>query len=356
VVDVQLTFVCQAYDEADPLMASTVAWVQRFADHPSVSHLTVLALRTSDTARPSESTEILEIGRANRLATLVAFYRAALRLYVGGVRTFFVYQGGPYPILLAPLRIIGVRVYQWKAHPAVSRAMRVAAWCDDLLFTSTPQALPLETTKIRVVGNAVDTTRFRPRCTTLDLGLVVAARVGPVKHIERAIALLGRLRGEGGVDVGLTVVGPIQDVAYHQELVDLADRLRVAKHVAFVGPVEQARLPDYFNRARVVVNHCAGALNRSVLEAMACGAPIFSVNSGVCEALEGSGLKVRLWADREDLDGEFMRVRALLSLSRKERAELGERLRRVVLSRHDVCSIADRIFKEINDDCSLTRT
>ncbi len=160
----KVVFVCQAVDQDDPILATTIRWIEALAAQPPVTGVTVLALRTARHGLPP-TVEVRGFGRSNRLATLLAFYREVVRSLRRRPDFFFIYQGGPYPLLLLPAKLLSrTSVVQWKAHPAISRAMAFyARWCDDLIFTPAKASFPMDLPKVRAVGHGVDTELFKPR-------------------------------------------------------------------------------------------------------------------------------------------------------------------------------------------------
>ncbi|MFH0792168.1 MAG: hypothetical protein V1905_03075, partial [bacterium] len=129
-----IIFICQAVDKNDTLLASTIGWIREFAQRPEIGRITVLALRVGDPVRNKppqggcrtasqggfltgpENVEVIKIKGANRLVTILNFYKEVLRR-LKNIDWFFIYQGGHYPLLLLPFRLLGKPVYHWKAHP-----------------------------------------------------------------------------------------------------------------------------------------------------------------------------------------------------------------------------------------------
>ena len=192
-------FVCQAVDRDDPILATTIRWIEALARQPAVSRVTVLALRTGRHELPA-AVEVRRFGRSNRLGTLFGFYGEVARSLRDRPDFFFIYQGGPYPLLLLPTRLLRrTAVVQWKAHPAISRAMAFyARYCDDLIFTPTRASFPLDLPKVRAVGHGVDTELFRPRQVPIIGDLISVSRIAPRKRIAEMItAVVGANRKFG---------------------------------------------------------------------------------------------------------------------------------------------------------------
>jgi glycosyltransferase involved in cell wall biosynthesis len=278
-----VVFVCQAVDRDDPILAHTVRWIEALARQPRVGRVTVLALRTGRHDLPA-AVEVRRFGRSNAFARLVAFYREAVRSLRHRPDLFFICQGGPYPLLLLPFKLLRrVRVVQWKAHPVIGPAMAFyARWCDDLVFTATRASFPLALEKVRVVGHGIDTELFRAADRPRIGDLIAACRIAPRKRVEEMVAAVVRANREFGTRYRLNIYGPTLPggEAYAAGLERAIDRLGARDWVALHGPVSQDRLPALLNRHRAFLNFSETAVDKAVLEALACGLPVTGCSSG----------------------------------------------------------------------------
>ncbi len=347
----RLLWVCEAVDRGDPMQPTTVSWLEALAAKPRVERIDVLALRVGEHALPAH-VRVRRIGGRTRLGTLARFYAGVLAALARGLDAFFIYQGGPYPILLWPFRLLlGTPIYQWKAHPHVSRTMRLCArFIDTKVFTSTPHAFPMALDTLRVVGQGIRTDVFRIVPGPKVRRLVTVGRVAPVKrldHMLRAVAAANRRRG---VPIGLDVIGPIEDLPAHVAALDrLIAAEGLAGHVSFHGPVRQEELPAVLGRYPLFLHFCAGALDKTVVEAMACGVPVLSTNPCVAEVLPPD-LRDLLLLPEGDADGQAARILALLDAGEARWREIGRRLRDVVVADHDVSGLFDRILSEMTHE------
>jgi glycosyltransferase involved in cell wall biosynthesis len=345
---VNVFYACQAVDDADPVHASIVRWIRALAAAPRVGHVTVATLRTGSFDLPDD-VDVVALG-TGRVRRLLRFYRAVLTaLRAGRADVFFVMQGGPYPLLLLPVRVLARRpVYQWKAHPHVGLTMRVAARCDDLVFTSTRHAFPLPLANVRVVGQGIDVDAFTPvpgsRAPDRFLAL---GRVAPVKRLERAIDALAELQDAHGRRAELVVVGPCLpgDAPYRATLDDLAARRGV--DVSFRGSVHQSAVPALVAEHRALVNFSTGALDRSSGEAMACGVPVLTSNESVA-GIVPDALRDLLVVEPFDARGAAERMDRLARLGPEELDRIGGQLRETIVRGHSLRRLWDLMLDEID--------
>ena len=341
----KVVFICQAVDEDDPVLASTLAWIS--AMWRSVDCLSVLTLRIGNHRLPAE-VPVQSIKRSWRPATAFQLYWQALRLLrKKRLNCFFIYQGGPYPVLLSPFKMLGVKMCQWKAHPAPNWVTFLGAHLSvDRIFTSVPSAFPYRLRHVRTVGQGIDTELFLPRRGQRTRDLVTVARISPVKRIEQMVLALHECLRSCGATWILDIYGTALNQRYRDKLDALIRELGLIEQVRFKGAVPHRRLPGILNRYRLFLNFSGTALDRSVVEAMSCGLPILSSNPCVAEILP-LDLRRCLIVDACDSGQQAERIQALLSDSGKLRTEIGARLRQIAQQNHSLERLMTRILTEM---------
>jgi glycosyltransferase involved in cell wall biosynthesis len=340
---------CQAVDLEDPVSPTTVNWIDALARKPIVGHVTVLALREGRHELPA-NVDVVTIRRSNRLATAAAFYRQILAALRNRPDCFLVYQGGPYPLMLLPFKYLGrIPIVQWKAHPYISRMMAFyARWCDDLVLTSARAAFPMDLEKVRVVGQGVDTHHFKIEPRTRRADLIAVGRLAPTKRIGEMIRAVAAANVEFGTQYTLNVCGPTLEgrEEYARRMTELVAELGAEAWVSIDGPVRQEHLPELLNAHRACLNFTVGALDKTAVEAMACGLPIISTNDAVAEVLPRD-LRPLLISDKFDTELQAAAIHGLLSKTDDEIEQIGVRLRDMVASNHSTDGLLDRILEEI---------
>jgi glycosyltransferase involved in cell wall biosynthesis len=342
-------FICQAVDRDDPVLATTLRWIEALARQPSVGRVTVLALRTGRHDLP-EAVEVRGFGRSNKLATLAGFYREVSRLLRPRPDFFFVYQGGPYPLLLLPFKLLRrIPIVQWKTHPVIGRAMAFyARWCDDLIFTAARASFPLDLPKVRVVGHGIDTELFRRHERTLLGDLIATGRITPRKRIEQMVEAVAHANRTYRTRYRLNVYGATVpgDEAYAAGLDELIGRLGARDWIELHGPVRQRSLPAILSGHRASLNFSETGIDKSVLEAMACGLPVISTNDSATEVMPAE-LRPILVPDKHSTEQQARAIHELLQRPEADLARLGEQLRAFVESDHSVDLLFDRMLREI---------
>jgi glycosyltransferase involved in cell wall biosynthesis len=344
-----IVFISQAVDRDDPVLPHTVRWIEALAGKPAVDHTSVLALRTGRYDLPG-NVDVYRFGRSNRLATLAAFYRAVARSLRHKPDVFFVHQGGPYPLLLLPIKLVSrIPIVQWKAHRVITRAMAFyARRCNDMIFTAAPGSFPMGASKVRIVGHGIDTQAFRREAVPPLGDLITAGRIAPIKRVEQMVRAVEHANRTYGTAYRLNIYGPTLrgEEAYAARIEALIDRLGARNRVALHGPVRHEHLPRLFNGHRACLSFGRTGIDKSALEAMACGVPVISTGDSVAEMIP-SALGPLLITDRESTEAQAGTIHELLRQPDTEIARMGERMRAVVVADHSVDRLFDRILEDV---------
>ncbi len=131
---------------------------------------------------------------------------------------------------------------------------------------------------IAVIYNGIDARLFTPKASTDEVfNILCVARLIERKGIKYLIEAAGQLI-KNSKDVKLKLVGKGNIEA---ELRAYARRLGIEDRVEFMGQVAKADLPRIYNSAKVfVLPSLNEGMSNTILEAMACGLPIVSTNTG----------------------------------------------------------------------------
>jgi glycosyltransferase involved in cell wall biosynthesis len=222
-----------------------------------------------------------------------------------------------------------------------------ARWCDDLIFTPAKASFPLDLAKVRAVGHGVDTELFRPQELPKTGDLIAACRITPRKHVAEMITAVASANRAFGTAFRLDVYGPtlVGQEAYAAELRDLLDRLQASDFVALHEPVQHSRMPALLNGHRAFLSFSETAVDKAVIEAMACGLPVISTNRSVDEIMP-EDLRPDLITNGGSAEAQAKTIHRLLTRPDAVVHEIGERMRRLAVSEHSV----DRLFERILTD------
>ncbi|TEU13611.1 MAG: glycosyltransferase [Anaerolineales bacterium] len=163
--------------------------------------------------------------------------------------------------------------------PFLRRVLRAA---DRIIATSpryiesSPWLQPVRE-RCTVIPNGVDVTRFVPssRHRTGPPTLVFVGRLRYYKGLDTLLRAMPHVP-----EASLTIVG---EGPMREEWQALSQELGLAGRVTFVGEVDDADLPDYYQQADLFVfpsNARSEAFGIALIEAMACGLPCIATELG----------------------------------------------------------------------------
>lgn len=260
----------------------------------------------------------------------------------------FVHMAASWTYRLWPaLRPAGVPIVLWYAHGTVTARLRLAHAAADRVVTSSPEGFRLPSRKLAVIGQAIDTELF-----TLQepLGardeVVYVGRITPRKRVDlvlESFAAACALAPEA--PLRLRLVGPTlsrADRAHERALRARTRALGIASRVEWVGALPVAETAALYRRAFVHLSLSeTGSMDKTVLEALACGCPVVTTNPALRGLLASHpGLIV-------DAPDPAAVARALVAVRRRAEAYPGPAMRALVVGRHDLATHVDRLLAEL---------
>lgn len=203
--------------------------------------------------------------------------------------------------------------------------------------------LGLESSKIKIIYNGVDTNIFHPFDVKRESKRPTVVYVGRIDLFKDIITLLEAVSYTKRrlPDINCLIYGSCSDIDYAKTLVDKVDTLGLENNIKFMGKTSKAA--EAYNAGDVVaLTSLTEGFPFSIIEAMACGKPIVSTDvGGVKEALEGCGLLVKSRHPKEFSD-------ALVSILTNTDLRLS--LSKNALERARVIFSRDAIVKKYDDE------
>lgn len=340
-------------DDEDPALGFCTSWIAEMAGrYEAVDVFTVRIGRHNLPANvrvfglPPASQ-----GRLRR--SLVFFRQLAILLVRGRPRRCFSHMNPLFIALAGPLlRLRGVSTVTWYAHKRVTWALRLANVFTGRFVTSVGPALQLKTRKKRVIGQAIDTSRFtRSETRTRTWDILMAGRIAAVKRIHiLAEALPEVARRFPSVRVGL--VGDVYgetDAEYRRSILETLASHGLAENVEWLSGIHYGQMAAIMARTRVLVNLTGyGSGDKVVLECMSCEIPALTDNPGFRDCLAPHEPELFL---ETSAPGEVAaKLNRLLGRSDAELDRMGAQLRENVRRHHSLQSLPDRVdavFREL---------
>jgi glycosyltransferase involved in cell wall biosynthesis len=157
------------------------------------------------------------------------------------------------------------------------------------------ESLGVEPSKIKVIYNGVDTSRFRPLEVKRQDARPTVACIGRVDVFKDIVNLIQSIRYVKDTlpDVQCLIYGASTDLEYSLRCINMVSTLGLQDNIRFMGKVKDPEIA--YNAAdAVVISSITEGFPFAIIEAMACGKGIVATDvGGIREALEGCGLLVR---------------------------------------------------------------
>ena len=333
-------------DRHHTALGFTTDWINELARH--FEHITVITMYKGDVC-VAPNVEVFSAGREcgwSKPRRVAAFYRELFNVLrrrrydccFAHMMPLFLMLAGPM------LRFKRIPAGLWYAHNHKPAILPLATAFADKALVSTRSAFPMETLKLRVVGQGIDTDRFRPEPARSDgkVRLITIGRISPIKNIDLMLRAVARLHAEHRLSTELLVIGEAltgKDQHYAASCRDMADSLGIAGMVHWLPPVPFDRVHEAYHQGDVFLSANDNGLDKAILEAMACGLPVIAMHPAVAEPLR------RFYA--RDEQSFYEALVALCELDSNDRGTLGMGLREYVIREHGLARLGRRIADEL---------
>lgn len=343
----KILFITQVWDENDSILGFVPSWVDAF--RPVSTELSVIALRVSS-HKHLEGVPVYSLGKEEgkgRLTKILRLYQLVWSLRKS-YDIVFVHMNPEYVVLAGLLwRLMGKKVVLWYAHGSVPFTLRVAEVFAYRILTSTPEGCRLESSKIRVVGQAIDTELFSPVPQIPSTSkLIVVGRIAEAKGQALAVRSLALIHKEYP-DATLEIIGaPVYntDRVYESSVRALTRELGIESFVQWRGPLTRGELAQELPKASLCINMSAnGSLDKAGLEALSAGVPVVTANPAFRSVLTGNTLF--LFLSSQESEEVVHALRSYFALSVTDREKIRAELRARVVAEHSITTFAERVKK-----------
>jgi glycosyltransferase involved in cell wall biosynthesis len=349
-----LVMIIQKVDEEDSVFGANISWIRSLASR--VEKLFVIGLSSGRYSLPS-NVMVFSLGKERGYGRLRKFLRLQyfmFKLHLRfGLDGIFVHQGQIYGPLLVHFRFLGIPIILFKAHGSLPRSIKHFLPFFDIITTTTPDTFPVDTAKKIAVGQGIDVERFKfvesnsmARREKSKPLIISTGRISPMKGYEVLIDAAALLNEGSQSLLRFEVYGEPHvktDDDYERQLKEQLIRSDLMKDFSFKGPVLNSALPEKLSRSVLFVDASTGesALNKGMLEAMACELPVLTANEKFIP-LFGSHADLLIYR-RGDAGDLAAKIRNYLALSAKQKRSIGVQMRQMVLENHNVANLMDKI-------------
>lgn len=349
----RLLIITQKVDVNDGVLGFMHGWIEEFARR--FEKVIVICLEEGEHRLP-KNVRVFSLGKErghSRLRYLWHFYR-----YIWQERTrydaVFVHMIQMY-VLLGGIfwRMLGKTVSLWYAHGHVPFTLRLSQPLTHIIFTSTESGYRLNSRKLHVIGQGIDTRRFvgpQPRLDSHVLRVMSVGRISPIKAYETLIEATAELVMKG-FDMRVTIVGgagtPEQEL-YVMKLKETVEKKGLGDVIKFTGVVPNRDILPYLHDADIFVNPSqTGSLDKAAAEAMAAELPMLTANEAFKEVL--GEYRDPLMYEKGNAEALAEKIERLAGLSPEDRASIGRDLRELIVRHHSLEGFVEKIYALLED-------
>lgn len=348
----KLLICTQKMDKNDPILGFFHRWVEEFAK--KCEGVIVICLKEGEHELP-ENVRVLSLGKergVSRIKYLFRFYRFLFKERKN-YDAVFVHMNTVYVLLGGLLwRLWRKKVGLWYAHGHTGFFLKLSEKITNIIFTSTKKGCRLHSSKVKIVGQGIDTNYFHPedkREKNEAFTLITVGRISPVKDYETMIEAMGIL-SQKNINYLLEIIGGAEsreEKDYQEKLKDQVKEKNLEKKIIFKGPLSNTDILEDLQSSDVFIStSLTGSMDKAVLEAMATGTPASTCNEAFDELLaDEKNLLLFRKKSKNELSEKLL---SLYTLGDKERQSLGGRLREKVVKNHSLPTLIDKIIRNYN--------
>lgn len=352
----RLLIITQTVDIDDDNLGFFHGWLEKFAG--KLEELYVICLRKGNYEFPG-NVKVYSMGKEKKAAKIKQFLNLQKNLIqilprVDGV---FVHMCPIYAIASFPLvKFFKKKMFLWYVHRSVSPVLKIAEMCVDKIFTASEESCRLkDRKKIIIAGHGIDTDKFKIQdacCSRAakvktanqnsKFEILSAGRISPIKDQKTLIEAVDMLVNRRGVkEIEVKFVGsPLENYEkkYFEDIKNLALKRNLAANIKFLGGVPYSEMPQYYQNSDLVVNLShTGSIDKTVLEAIACGCLVLTCNEAFFDILGEKYLFKK--KNAEDLAEKIIRLK---------KAPKDVKIREIVVRNHNLNGLIDKIISEFN--------
>jgi len=243
---------------------------------------------------------------------------------------------------------MGKKIGLWYMHKSVDFKLRLAEKLTHTIFSATKESFRLKTKKLNITGHGINVKQFLRK----DRGginsffkIVTVGRISPIKDYDTLIDAVEILQ-KNNVKVHLDIIGGPGKLDQEEYLAGLIQKVKDKKLdeiINFVGAVPNSNIGTYLHQADLFVNSSqTGSLDKTILEAMACGLVVISSNDSSKDVFREN--KDKLFFKPKDSFDLSQKISRIIRLPSSDRERIGSDLRRKVEKNHDLEELIKKIM------------
>lgn len=280
---ISLFLIVYSLDDKSELFSHQYLIAKKLNSH--FSNTTVVTFFSKETRRVFEGMQVVSLDwdRSALLGVLKLYYFFFRHVRHNSNIVVFSHMADIASALISPFsRLLGVRHILWYAHNSYSHYLKFAVPFVDTILTSTPDSCPYVGTKLKSIGQGIDTALFS--FSTKLYGpnfsrFIHVGRLDPSKQIDTILEAFSKF-AKRHQSASLALVGaPTKgNESYVGYLKDKYHYLIETNQVIFEGAKKRNEVARILRESDLFIHAYEGSLDKSILEATLIGIPVVTLN------------------------------------------------------------------------------
>ena len=276
----KLLIINYVMDDSDPIFAHQAQAVESLSSY--FQEITVL---TGKVGRHQNKSNVHVISTewvpGHRIRNTFKFYIKVMPFLFRRDTQIFSHMTEVQSALIAPLtKLLRIRHHLWYAHTSKSIFLD---WCHiwtNGIITSTSGSCPINGSKVFLIGQGVDSSKFLPIQPPSDLSKISFLHFGrfdPSKNIKEILETCSTLRANGR-KIYFTQIGTPSTKAYEKEASLLRAEFNDYDWVRFLPSILRENIPAEAKSHSAFIHAYRGSLDKTLIESTFLSIPVLTVN------------------------------------------------------------------------------
>lgn len=333
----RLLIVTQKVDRRDPILGFFHRWIEEFARN--CESVIVIGQTVGEYNLPG-NVAVLSLGKEKGTWRVIQVirYRWHLFKYRSNYDAIFVHMTPVWAVCAWKMAVFFRKpVYLWYEARGARWQLKIAILLAKKVFSASPSGMPVPTSKSVITGHGIDTEMFAIGGVRDPHRIIAVGRVTASKQLHVILGAFAKLP----LQYRLSVYGHAITAADHalMRALESEDAMRGAAGRVEIGSVTNDEMASRMQKAALFLHASRTALDKALLEAMACGCLVVS-----CSEAARAVLPKECMATPE---GMADMAKTLLELPPDEQDSLSRKLRAIVIRNHSLRALIQRLVAEM---------
>ena len=290
----------------------------------------------------------------NKFYKILQFYFFIINIYFRfKIRIIFVHQMDIFVFLSLPLKILGIKIYYWRAHTSHKFKETISYYIADKLISTNKNTIKIIRSikeKYILTGHLIPKQQkydeYNLNNDNSKINILIFGRITKVKNINKILFFLNNFLVKYDKNIVVDIYGPHDytknDVSYYNELLKIKETINKKIKLNFLGTIKKENLLINKIKYDFSINFSAGALDKTIIELLNFNIPTFSNNKSYREEIEFNDLN-KLFIDTNE--GELAKnIMTYLSLPDQTKIKYIKKMKYFINMNNNIENTLNLIF------------